>query len=702
MNISLHWLRQYLQGGAPSREQVEHALIHAGFPIESAETITRGDGTPDVRFDVEITSNRGDGLSHLGLAREVAAQSRGQLRFVPPKVDALPLDDTPTSKWLGLSNTAPGDCPRFTARVIRGVQVGPSPSWLREALESVGQRSINNVVDATNFLNFEWGQPCHAFDLARLEGPELVVRFARDQEALTTLDSKVRTLRSDELVVADAKRAQGLAGVMGGLESEVTPGTRDLVLEVATWSPTTVRRAARRHQLRTDASYRYERLVDARAVDAAASRAAQLITLAAGGRVCTGPLAAGPDVPDATTIPLRPRRIVRILGYAIEPDRVVGVLGALGIEVAPLGRAGEDLLCTVPADRPDLTREIDLIEEIARTHGLGEIPTHEKVSIAVRGPQDSEIARREVASTLAGLGFHEAVTFSFVSRELADAFLPAGLSRVEVDDARRKEDPALRPSLIPSLLACRRLNQSAQAPTGVRLFELAAVFAQRASPASSPESIERSNLGLLVDVPVTGKNPTPADRQAGVRAMRGTIDAVVRVCRGADAPLRVEPAPPHAPAFDPNAYARLLLGDQPLGYFGVIAPAMQQGFSLAVPVVAAELDASALLPHFPPRVRVTPLPTFPSIERDLSLILSEQTTWAHVERALAEQPVPRLEDWTFVGTYRGPQAGPGRKSLTLRLRFRDPQRTLRHEEIDEPVAELVARLKTSLHAELRA
>lgn len=703
MLISTRWLCSYLPPGPPTTEAIQHALIEAGFPIESVTPLPNG----DTRLDVELTSNRGDCLSHVGLAREVAAKLGLSLLnpLASPAKGAIDSADVRT--LVSIENTIPHACPRFTARVIRGVKVGPPPAWLKDALEAVGQRSINNVVDITNYINFELGHPCHAFDLAKLDGHKLVIRLAHKNEKLTTLDGKSRTLVGDEMVVADATRAQGLAGIIGGGDSEVSPTTTDVVLEVATWDPVLVRRAARHHQVRTDASHRYERYVDARCIDAAANRAAALIAEVSGGKVCTGSIEAGPALAPQTNVSLRPQRCRELLGADIADATMTTLLAALEIAVQSDGPA---LRCIVPPFRPDLSREIDLIEEVGRLHGLEKIPTHDKMAIVAKPPQTSERARRELSSLLAGMGFFETVTFSFTSPKEGELFLPAGLATVSVDDDRRKEEPTLRPSALAGLLACRRGNQHAQsaAPGDVRLFEISAVFAQ-AAKGTTPVTVENFNVALLADVAIKGKAASISELQLGVRTLRGSIESIVRAMAGmgpGSPELRIEPSAPHARAFDPRAFARITLAGEPFGYIGLIAPAAQALYDLATPQVGAELNLAALTKHYPPVAAVSALPAFPGIERDLSLIVDERVTWekvsAQIAMAKATRPNDRLDAWHFVATYRGQQIGKGMKSMTVRLAFRDASRTLRHEEVDGPVAAIVADLQAAVGATLRA
>lgn len=684
MLCDLRWLNTYLDP-AIGPDEAESVLMGLGFPIE---TRTEAPGGGWV-LDVEVTSNRGDCLAYLGLAREISARTGRRVKD-PAAITGVP---EAGGGSIGVSVLSPEACPRFTARVIRGVRVGPSPAWLREALERIGQRSISNVVDATNFVAFETGNPSHAFDLRALEGGRLVVRWAEEGEPLTTLDGKKRTLRADELVVADAARARSLAGVIGGEDSEVTAATTDVVLEVATWDPIVVRRAARRHQVRTDASHRFERRVDPRTLDAASARATALIIEVAGGTADRGLIGVGEaDTPEP--IRLRPGAVARTLGYPIDGAETARLLSALRIGVRDSGNG--ELLCVPPPGRLDLTREIDLVEEVARLKGLEAVPVRETLPVSVRAAQGAERGRREAGAVLAGLGFFEAVTFSFAARGAAGLFLEPGASLVEVDDTRRAEEPALRPSVLTGLLACRRANHDARVRVegGVRLFEVASVFEQNAGGAA-----ERRRLAVLADVPGEGPRRTVEQRQAGVRIVRGAIEAVVRALGGSEAALGVEPAAGPR-AFDPVAYARLSLNGAPIGGMGLLSPEASAG--LETPVAGGEVDLEPLLATFPPRAVVRPLPQFPAIERDLSVVVEEGTAWERIERVAAASRPAGLESVVFVGTYRGKQAGPGRKSVTLRLTFRDAARTLTHGEVDGPVAGVVDALKRELGAELRA
>ncbi|RMH13796.1 MAG: phenylalanine--tRNA ligase subunit beta [Planctomycetota bacterium] len=700
MDISLKWLNRYLSPGDLGVEEADRLLTQAGFPIEQTRIMDNG----DVVLDVEVTSNRGDCLSHIGCAREIAAMhgaSKSRRLVYPEPRDPARTD--PIDSFLALENRHPDVCPLFTAHLIRGCQVGPSPAWLVEALEAVGQRSINNVVDVTNFITFEFGNPCHVFDLAKLAGPKLVIRFAERGEPLTTLDGKARTLESSDLVVADAERATSLAGVIGGQDSEVDESTTDVVFEMATWDPITIRSSARRMGIRTDAGYRFERGVHPGTIAEAARRAVALICELTGGLLCKGHLAAGAAIPAPVCVSLRPSRAERIIGIRIPVSDSIATLRALEIEVE---QADEDeLACTIPPHRLDLTREIDLIEEIARTRGLDLVPTADRLSLRPRALQASERAVREIGAVLTGLGFYETVTFSFTSPEQAEDFLVPGAELVNVDDERRKAEPTLRPSVLPGLLQCRRANRDAGVwrPGGVRLFELAASFAQD----KHHRSLESRSLAMLMDVPGSGSKRSSDDVQTGVRLLRGAIDELCRAMLGHDARVDVEPCNPNTRAWDRSAFATVSAGapdseSRHIGWFGLIAKPVLDRYGLDTPVLGCELVLDELIAMYPPIALAERLPAFPAIQRDLSLIVPEQVLWAQIERTLARLNLEFNTHREFVGAFRGKQIGAGRKSVTVRLHFRDPARTLRHDEVDPQVERAMQAMKADFGAEIRA
>lgn len=714
MLTSLAWLNACLQPATVTADEAEHVLTHVGFPIESRETVAVGSGT-DVKLDVELTSNRGDCLSHIGLAREIAAATGRTLHL--PSLGQHKPSGSPASGALRVENhlatpSAPNSsigCPRFTARVFKNVRVGPSPAWLRDRLEAVGLRPINNVVDITNYINLELGHPCHVFDLDTLAGKALVVRLAHKGEKVVALDGREHTLRETDMVVADADKAVSIAGVIGGLHTGVTERTTSVVFEMATWDPAMVRRAARRLDIRTDASHRFERVVDARDIDFASARVADLIVELAGATMLDGVIDVGAPRKPEHRVTLRAARCEHILGIRVETDQIVRLLSAVGFRAEPAMEQGAQVVrCAVPPHRHDVTREIDLIEEVARLNGLDKIHVAPALDVHLQLAHPETWAKREKAmallgQTLASHGFFETVTVSFVTKEHAAMFCPPGLRLLSVDPDRRRENPYLRPSIIPSLLTCRRANQDGQVRTqrGVRLFETAAVFAEEDDgKVYARKTVERRSLALLADVPA-GLKPAEA-KQAGVREMRGVIESLARALGGDAANVAFEQREAPFAALAGETFAAISVNGKPVGTMTTISAKAQAAWGLDVPVVAAELSLEALIALYPPRALVRELPKYPAIERDLSLVVDEQTAWARCEAAVrAVAPAHWLEGLEFVGAYRGKPLDAGKKSLTMRLAFRDPSRTLRNEELDEPMTRVMDAARKDLGAQIR-
>lgn len=696
MNISLNWLNRYLSPGDVTASEAEHVLTFAGYPVEGIDELASG----DTMLDVELTSNRGDLLSHVGCAREiVAALSASTSRALKMPEFKDPASGADITGSLRLTNDEPSACPLFTARLVRGVKVGPSPKWLVDLLEAVGQRSINNLVDITNFITHELGNPCHVFDLKKLAGNELVIRYAHKGEGLTTLDGKSHKLITSDLVVADAVKPTSLAGVIGGQASEVDNTTTDVVFEMATWDPVVVRNAARRLNIRTDASHRFERIVDPRTIDFAARRAVEMIVDLAGGELASGVLSEGAQLPVTDPITVRVDRCNHMLGIEVSQEDAIRHLEAHEVEVSD-SSFGE-LKCIPPAFRPDLEREIDLIEEIARTVGYDKIPERDTIDVRVRHPQESERARKELHRVLTGLGFYETVTFSFVSPAAATPWLEPGLEAVAVDDDRRGSEPILRPSVIPSLLTCRKANASGQVnvPGGVRLYEMSAVFAQ--SP--SKETVERRKLTLLLDAEGVqpGKKAKPEQLQSAIRSARGAVEHIARAMGGLDAKVDINPVEPACSGWMAGAFGEIVIDANRIGVLGLVSQDVLKSNGVDIPVAAVELDLDALVTMYPPKATVTRLPAFPAIERDLSLILDEATHWAEIDGLVRGSDLEHFDSLSYVGSFRGEQVGSGKKSVTLRMRFRHPSETLRHEDVDPQVSRVMERATRDLGAEIR-
>lgn len=683
MNTSLHWLNKYLSTPTDAAE-AERLLTDQGFPIEGTEAV--GDG--DTMLDVEVTSNRGDCLSHLGVAREVAA---GSSRTVVEPDATLPDETGPdVNTLLTVTNDATDVCPHYTARVITGVKVGPSPKWLVAALQAVGLRSVNNVVDVTNFVLLELGQPLHAFDRDKLQGHVVVVRQAVSGETFTAIDGSTHKLKPGMLVIADSHTPQAIAGVMGGSVSEVTDTTTDIVLESAIFTPMSTRQTSRTLKLMSDSSYRFERGVDVNGVERASARAAKLIIELAGGKLAQGVIIAGDKPATPAPVSLRVKRCNDILGLNLSPDSMAEILTSLGMSPV-LDDKTQTIACTIPSYRLDLYREIDLIEEVARLAGLDSIPVNDRIHIQARAPQQHIVARRKLDHILTAHGYFETVNFSFLTPDQAKAFVPQGHEAVNIDDDRRKTEPTLRPSLLPSLLNCRKANQDA-GNTNIRLFEVASAWTI-AKAKDQSQTIEKRRLAMLVDA----TNP-----QQNLRELRGVLDEIATVLTG-HTTLPITPDPAQAGDKHPIylAGARVLYDGQSIGSFGIASKKILDTFGLQTGVALAEIDIDALIAAYPPRSTVDQLTRFPGTERDLSLIVDEAQPWSAIESQIHHAQLLFMEKLEFLTTYRGKPIEAGRKSVSFRMYFRDPAATLRHEQVQPQMNALMERLKQNLNAEVR-
>jgi phenylalanyl-tRNA synthetase beta chain len=707
MDISLRWLNQYLTPGDVTAEQVDHILTQAGMPIEEHKPIIGGPNDGDVILDVEVTSNRGDCLGHVGCAREIAAARYADKprTLTLPELQAQSEQSfgEPIESQLTLDNQVPDRCPLFTARLIRNVKVGPSPTWLKNALESLGQRSINNVVDVTNYITLELGNPCHVFDYDKLEGGTLVVRPARKGEKVNTLYAGTHELSESDLVVADAQGPQSLAGVIGGSDSQVDENTTTVVFEMATWDTVSVRNTGRKLQIRTDAAFRFERGIDPRTIEYASQRAAELICEVSGGQLASGVLSDGAPLPQDRVIGLRPQRCNDILGIDTDPSEIAELLNALSFPT--MLDPSDTLRCTIPAHRShDVTREIDLIEEVARARSLGVIPVQETLPVRAKEPQRDERAMSAVSQVLTGMGFFETITFSFTSPEKGELFKRSGTDLVSVDDDRRKAEPTLRPSVLLGLLGCRHANQSARTstPGGIRLYEVAQTFAQAQD---TTKTDEYRSIAIIMDVEFAGKKPKHEDTQRAVRTMRGTIDAIIGASFGSLTKINITPGAPAHRGFDGNTHATISIQlnneSIELGSFGLISAEALKAHDLDHPIVGAELRLKPILDAYPPMSRAELLPQFPGIDRDLSLIVDESVRWDQIRTTADNLELDRCIGHELVGIFRGKQLGDGKKSVTVRLHFRDDDRTLRHEEVDPQIDSFANAAKNSLGAEIR-
>lgn len=672
-----------------------------GQPL--AEYLGRGGG--DVVYDLEVTPNRPDLNSVLGIAREIAAATGNELK-VPAVSFPLPASrPEQADKLVGVRLDAPDLCPRYTARVIRGVKVGPSPDWLRTTLEKVGLRSINNVVDVTNYVMLETGQPLHAFDHHLLakgsDGlPTLVVRRAAAGEGFATLDGKEHTLTPDNLLIADEQKGIALAGVMGGKNTEIRPSTTDLLIESAYFAPTNIRRTSKALGLRTDASYRFERGADIGVCDEASLRCAQLILETAGGTLADGAVDAYPAPAAPRQVTLRHAKANELLGLNLRPEEMEFFLGQLGLK--PVNRQPRPVdddsppapaTFVIPTYRVDLKREADLIEEIARLHGVDKIPaTPPRGALGAHPFDDVYDQHAEVRRLLNGLGLDEAQGQTLVSSA------ECGMWNAELTllaNPLSSDMDALRPSLLPGLLDTLRHNATRR-NGDISLFELGRVF-NRAADGSVKE-------GWRVALALTGARQrtfwagAERDAKCDLHDLKGILEEFLERLGLGGITYTQRPA---ATALFLESAALTLGGKLPLGQLGELQPALARRHDLRDAVLLAEVDLDRLLARRNTARSFKPLPQFPVVRRDVAVIVPEAVTHDAVLQVVRQTKPANLEQVELFDVFRGHPVPAGQKSLAYAFTYRATDRTLKDDEVNAAQAKLVEAFRNSLGAALR-
>jgi len=655
-------------------------------------------GLEDTILEVSVSPNRGDALSHLGIAREVATLLGLPLRRV---LRAVTESGGPISDAIRIEVADPVACPRFTARVLEGVRIGPSPSWLSRRLERCGIRSINNVVDVTNAVMLELGQPFHAFDLDRIHGGFLRVRRAREGEPLTTLDGKARTLVSDDIVIEDARGAQSLAGTMGGADTEVTAGTTRVLLEAANWDPPSIRRMARRHQLPSEASYRFERGVDRSALPEALDHAAALMAELSGATVRRGRIDVYPRPAEVRTVELSPAGIERLLGAPVPEAEVVRILPALGFQQQEGGWRWR-----VPGWRQDVSRPEDLVEEVARIRGYEHIPSALPISAGTLSPEPKWVeVERRIRAALAGAGFNEVLNYSFVDPELLPWVTPRALERLgQPVDAVALKNPltpqqaAMRTTLLASLLPNVGSNLRQQ-PDSLRLYELGRAYLRdpQGGQGLRPVAQERLHLAGVLWGRREPRGWTSGDARNDFADARGAVEVVLAALGAGPAACRLARLAP----FHPRATAEVRVGETVLGWVGELHPRVAGRLELPPGIFAFELEHAALerLAVLSPQFR--PLPRFPAVLRDLAVVVPVATPAAEVEEVIREVGGPLVEEARVFDVYEGPPLPTGQKNLAFALRYRAADRTLRDDEVQAAHARIVEQVQQRLGGQLR-
>ena len=702
MIVSWNWLTQYVPLGMPLAE-LERRLMMSGLNHEGTKEVGG-----DLAIELEVTSNRPDCLGHIGVAREVAVLWGSRLKI---PAAAPPEGKTPAGELVTVRIDCPDLCPRYTARVVRGVKIGPSPRWMARRLAAVGITAINNVVDISNYVLMECGQPLHTFDFARLTASQIIVRRPRPGEVIEAIDHKVYQLGPDMCVIADAEYPVAIGGVMGGAQTEISAATTEILIEAADFAPVSIRNTARALNLHSESSYRFERGVDPEGIDWASRRCCELILELAGGELAQGVVDVGQRPPKREPIVLRFSQLKRVLGIEVPAERVREILLALGnaevpqpsplpkgegMAVHPLpkgegaGRSphpdplpeGEGIVVVPPSWRRDLSREIDLVEEVGRIHGYDQIPEDVGVPMgcSARTQEDRVVAK--VRQVLTACGFDEAMTLSVVDQETCRALSPWTDAEPlrSLTPVLRGAD-RLRLSLIPSLLAARRTNEALANPQ-IELFEIARVYLPQGSELPSEEPM----LGI------TSGRDYPA--------VKGVIEAAVAALRPAAA---LESAESGCDLFDPGRSCRLLLDGEVLGFVGGLRPEGLKQFDLRGPTTVAEVKLSPLVNAANLIPRYVPQPPYPAVTRDLNLVVDEAIRWADLAETVRANCGEHFETLEYRDTYRDPQRlGNDKKSLLLTIVLRSKQGTMTSQQADEIRAQIVAACRAKHGAELRA
>jgi phenylalanyl-tRNA synthetase beta chain len=733
MKLSSQWIRDFVELTVDDRRLAED-LTGIGIAVEGIS----GSGA-DTVFEMEIGTNRPDAMNHYGVAREAAAFYDRPLKQLSVVSSQLPRK-TATESSFPITVEEPALCPRFSARVIRGTKIKASPEKFAHRLQLLDQRVISNAVDATNYVLWEMGKPTHVFDMDLLEGGRLVVRKAKNGEKLKTLDGVERTLTSEDLVVADAKRPVGLAGVMGGFDTMITDKTRNILIESAWWDPVTVRKTSRRHGIHTDASHRFERGADFESTILSCDLVAVLILESGGGELVGDVVDVVSRKLDQAPVVLRISEVRRILGGDLEEGHILRILKKLGFNAVPAGLYGGEFFVHIPSWRLDVEREIDVIEEIARLHGYDKfentLPAYSGAVVeAPQAAMDAEFRRRALA-----LGYDEAVSLTFISHADAETFGFSGVEEVtasaaqsgsqseekiaglealrhpkasprvlELENPLSEEASLMRTSMAPGMLdmLARNLNRGSE---NVRLFEMGRVYEMRGGERVEPSraclgvtmaAVEGAiPVGAMLDVSKSSNSPTkPRDDLDGApsfscateafRSFKGDLETLLAPFAFRELSFDRETAE----YFHPGRSARVLMDGAVVAQFGQIGEEVKWGRKLRQDVFLAEIDLEQLRVRGLRTVKFAPLGKYPAVQRDFSFVFSDEVEFAAMQGAVMGLRLGALREFGPVEIFRGGSTGAGKYSILLRARLQSGEGTLRDEQIAEWSGKIVAALE---------
>ncbi|HTG74719.1 MAG TPA: phenylalanine--tRNA ligase subunit beta [Terriglobia bacterium] len=687
MKISYTWLKEFVDFEVSPR-QLADDLSMVGVVAEGLEQ-----AGADAILDFDITSNRPDCLSHFGVAREAAARYRKALK---PVTTAVQESTEAAASQISVTIESPQLCARYCARVVRHVKVAPSPAWLAQRLESLGVRSINNVVDATNYVLLELGHPLHAFDLSRVQGRKIIVREARAQEQLVTLDGETRELKPGMLVIADRDRALALAGVMGGADSEIGFASTDVLLESAWFDPISIRRTSKALGMHTEASHRFERGADVNAAAVAIDRTAALIQQLAGGEILQGVVDAYPSPTSRSPITLRRSRILQVMGTEIDDSSIERILGALNFGVA---RTAGGWQIQLPTSRLDVEREIDLIEEIARQYGYDKFASVLPPWTGSSKRQCDSVKEQTLKRTLLGLGYSESLTYAFVAAAETQKF--SAVPPVRLKNPLSLETEVMRTSLVPGLLASLLRNYH-RGTRSVRLYELGRIYA--ANPDGLPT--EAPALGMIASGNTEEKsvhnekprNTTFFDPKGDLEALLESLSLPVRQIIW-KAPGKGGSVPDF---YHPAVSAELRMGNHSLGVCGQLHPRVCESYKIKQPVFLVEIPLGAWYRYQPPERVSVEMPKFPAVQRDLSLVLARDIDSAAIEAVVLEAGIREVQRCFPFDLYFGEKLPSDKKGISISIVYQSSDRTLVDEEVNQFHETILNLLRSKLGAQLRA
>lgn len=693
MKISITWLKEYVKFGLPY-EKLAGLLTIAGLSVDTIES-TNG----DTCFTIDVPSNRPDCLSMIGIAREVAILTSTGIKL--PKINYSEKGKD-ISQFLSVEVPAKELCPRYTARIVSGIKVGDSPEWLQNRLKSCGIRPVNNIVDITNYVLVECGQPLHAFDLKFLHGNKIIVRRAKDKEEITAIDGKIYTLSNEDLVIAGSDRTVAIAGVMGGKDSEINNLTKDVVIESAFFAPASIRRTSRKLGLSSESSYRFERGVNFETVDWASRRAAELMAQIAGGIVSKGVIDVASMKPKVIKTFVRPNRLERILGIEVPRSKITSILKSAGFEITSNKNTRIDV--RVPSTRSDIKAEIDVIEEIARIYGYDKIPSNADLGLNLVKGVDFELTDENIAklknrvtpdlamskfkstevivkSTLCGGVFLEVLTYSFIENKFAEDFSYwSGEPSIALKDPNGKIDKLMRKSLLPSLVNVIRTNEGYKEEVG-RIFEITKVYYR-----ISGKPCEKWCLGLATS--------------EGLLSLKGILDVLLSKM-GVEEKSQVSFEPNQYPFFKEQKSIAIRIKDKEIGYLGELLDEIRDKYEIRQNLALCELDFEALAECAIFEKRYKQIPRFPPVQRDIAIVVDERITWNNIKKCIRDIAPPFLEDISFFDIYKGKNIPDGKKSIAFSLTFRLENRTLTSEEVDKAQENIIISLEKGLGAKLR-